>query len=79
MDLPTDPDQAQTTLQHTVVPVGLRLEEYHPFFLNESRAPQVQELGLLPLMSLATQLQNCVQGLWALSQTLEEAVVRTSI
>lgn len=71
--------QAQTTLQHTAVPVGLRLQEWHPFFLSESSAPQVQELGPLPLTSLDTQLQNCGQGLWALSRTLEEAVMRTSI
>lgn len=73
------PAQAQATLQHTVVPVGLRLQEWHPSFPNESNAPQVQELGLLPLTSLVTQMQNYGQGPWALSQTLEEAVMRTSI
>ena len=81
MDLPSSPapGQARATLQHIVVTIGLKLQEWHPFFSNESSAPQIQELGQLHLASLATHMQNCGQGLGALSlNTLEETVMCTS-
>lgn len=79
MDLPSTPAPApaRATLQHTVVTVGLRLQEWHPFF-NESSVPQIQELGQLRLASLATHMQNCGQGLGVLSlNSLGETITST--